>query len=143
MRPVLIAAVLLSLTACKPNNGGFDTAPPADAPATAGSAEAPNGWSGGYDLTGTEPFWSVQIRSDTLSLTRPDQPAVTVANPGVVEDGQAATWTTSAFTVRLTPGQCSDGMSDRQYPYTATMTTTDGDLKGCAGPPRDVTEVRP
>ena len=134
---------MLALAACGPSDEGYDTAPPADAPA-APPAEAPGAWSGGFDLIGTEPFWAVQIRPDTLSLTRPDQPAVTVANPGVEEDGTSALWTTSAFTARLTPGECSDGMSDRKYPYSAVVTTIDqGDLKGCGAPPRDTSEPRP
>jgi uncharacterized membrane protein len=139
----LLALSALCLAACGPADDGYDKSPPADAPAEP-PAIAPNAWSGGFDLTGTEPFWAVQIRPDTLSLTRPDQPAVTVANPGVEAVETSGVWTTSAFTVKLTPGECSDGMSDRKYPYVAVVTTTDqGELKGCGAPPHDLSEAKP
>jgi uncharacterized membrane protein len=34
-------------------------------------------------------------------------------------------------------------MSDRKYPYVAVVTLPDGELKGCGGPPRDLSEARP
>ncbi len=144
MRLAPLALLLaLGMAACGPADDGYDKAPPADAPGEP-PADAPNAWSGGFDLNGNEPFWAVQIRSDTLSLTRPDKPAVTVANPGVVAEGASASWTTSSLTARLTPGDCSDGMSDRKYPYVAVVTTEDGtELKGCGAPPRDLSEPRP
>ena len=138
----LLALPVLLLAGCGPDNGGYDTAPPADAPAQT-EVPATATWSSDFDLTGTEPFWGLQIRAAGLTLTRPDSPPLSAANPGPSSEGPTGVWTTSAFTVRLTPGECSDGMSDRRYPFVATVTMADRELKGCGGPPRDVSEVRP
>jgi uncharacterized membrane protein len=149
MRLAALALTLLLLAACGPgDNGGYDTAPPADAPAGV-SAEAPSvpaaaPWSGDYDLIGTEPFWNVQIRAAGLTLTRPDKPPLTVANPGPMAEGDSGLWAAPGFVVRLTPGECSDGMSDRKYPLNAEVTIQgQGELRGCASPPRDFSEARP
>jgi len=37
----------------------------------------------------------------------------------------------AAVTITLTPGACSDGMSDRTYPYVATIALGDETLRGC------------
>jgi uncharacterized membrane protein len=108
MRLVTLALPLLMVAACSPDNGGYDTAPPADAPSGV-AAEAPSvpaaaNWSGDFDLIGTEPFWGVQIRAGGLSLTRPDAPPLLAANPGAASEGEAGVWATSAYIVRLTPG---------------------------------------
>ena len=44
----------------------------------------------------------------------------------------AGTMTNSKVTLIITPGKCSDGMSDRIYPYTAALTIGDQALRGCA-----------
>lgn len=149
MRRAALALPLLLLAACGPgDNGGYDTAPPADAPAgvTADAPGDPAGaaWSGDFDLVGTEPFWAVQIRPAGLTLTRPDKPPLTVANPGAAADGDGGLWAAPGFVVRLSPGDCSDGMSDRKYPFNAVVTVSDqGELQGCGGPPRAASEPRP
>ena len=38
----------------------------------------------------------------------------------------------AAFDLMITPGECSDGMSDRTYPYTATLLVGDEQRQGCA-----------
>jgi len=40
--------------------------------------------------------------------------------------------------LRLTPGECSDGMSDRHYPYFAEVGVGKALLKGCAAKPQDL-----
>lgn len=40
--------------------------------------------------------------------------------------------------LRLTPGECSDGMSDRRYAYFAEVRVGEHLLKGCAARPRDI-----
>ena len=39
---------------------------------------------------------------------------------------------TFRFDLMITPGECSDGMSDRTYPYTATLLVGDEQRQGCA-----------
>ena len=93
-----------------------------------------------YTLTGTEPFWSLTLGSpystfrsmegDSLSFPyqAPEQAA-----------GRPEDWTQlfplgNAGWVLLRKGRtpCSDGMSDREYAYTATVWLQGRLLDGCA-----------
>lgn len=89
---------------------------------------------------GTEPFWGLEIEPQpqgfTAKYSTPDRPdgepfAVTrfAGNNGLGFSGQ---WEGKAAILALTPGQCSDGMSDSIYPYTATLLLGDDTLYGCA-----------
>lgn len=83
-------------------------------------------------LTGTEPFWGVQI-GDKITLQRPDYPNLVVANAGPSINGDVAVWNARDITIRLEPqAGCSDGMSDNRYPYAARVTVKGEVLKGCA-----------
>ena len=157
----LIALMALGLCACNP--GGREQraglAPPADAPAAptepAGApAGAPAGvpvaaavqpeelLAGALDLVGTEPFWSLKIRRDSLALDRAGQTQVLAVNPGARFEGGAAAWDAVAaasggpLRIRLAPARCSDGMSEAVYPLAAVVEYEGRALKGCAGPPR-------
>jgi len=118
--------------AAKPLPEKPPTMPPkASLPAT--PPKAADDYRGDLNLTGTEPFWGVQIRKDRITLTRPDHPDVTVPNPGVSVSGEAASWEAGQMSITLKPQRwCSDGMSDRQYPYAATVKVGTEVLKGCA-----------
>jgi len=83
-------------------------------------------------LTGTEPFWGVQITSGQIRLQRPDHTDITVANTGATINGEAASWNTRELKITLKPGACSDGMSDNTYPYEATVRVGGEVLRGCA-----------
>lgn len=86
-------------------------------------------------LTGTEPFWGVRIENGQANYANPDHPegydfAVTrfAGNNGL---GFSGTMEGQAFTATLTPGDCSDAMSDRIYPFVATVDLGEVILKGC------------
>ena len=83
------------------------TAPPAAAQAQ-----------GEYRASGTEPFWSLTIGARTMRFEAPGRPTVSVPTPRVIHR------------------QCSDGMSDRVYPDTVTVTVDGRTFKGCGGEPR-------
>lgn len=136
-RTAALSILLLALAACgeAPMGSSEDSAPPADAPA---SARAPD-YAGDFDVVGTEPFWAVKIRAASVVLTRPDSPEVSNANPGVRIDGQQGVWDSSGvvedkgrLVVRVTPGVCTDGMSDRVYRFYAEVWIDGETLKGCA-----------
>lgn len=132
MRHAFLIAAALMLTACgAPMGSPADAPPPADAPVTVGPD-----YSGDFDAIGTEPFWSVKVRASGLTLTRPDQAEVTTANPGVRADGEQGVWDGTAgeqrLVLRLTPGDCTDGMSDRRYGYAAEVWIDGETLRGCA-----------
>ena len=46
--------------------------------------------------------------------------------------GFSGTLDGAAFDMTVTPGACSDGMSDRTYPYTVTLKIGDDTREGCA-----------
>lgn len=126
----------LALAACDPrahDSPGVAT-PPADAPPeTAVRAASP--FEGDFKLVGTEPFWGLDITGDQLLLSRPDAPDVVAPRTNPVIDGPGAVWISGALNVRLTPGACSDGMSDRRYAYTATVKAGEVSLNGCGDRP--------
>lgn len=87
-------------------------------------------------LTGTEPFWGATIEGGTLTYTTPEnmdgtRGAVTrFAGRGGLSfsgelDGQP-------LDLAITPAECSDGMSDRTYPYAATLQIGTEQRQGCA-----------
>ncbi|MEO1044000.1 MAG: hypothetical protein AAFX04_01015 [Pseudomonadota bacterium] len=93
-------------------------------------------------LTGNEPFWGGEISSDkdaapeTLLYTTPDNPEgdrVTVkrfaGRGGLSFSGTLAS---ERLTLVITPGQCSDTMSDRVYPFVVTLQLGDEIRSGCA-----------
>lgn len=92
---------------------------------------------------GTEPFWSVRAGMDGVRLERPDHAPLDAEFTGVSEQGLdriiAASTAEGALALRLTPGQCSDGMSDTVYGWTAQLTLGEEAFRGCgyAGLPAD------
>ena len=138
LRSAAAACLILLLSACGEAPMGASegaSSAPADAPAS-----APPGpdFSGDFQLVGTEPFWGGRIQSDGLTLSRPDQPDVSAANPGVHVEGDTGVWGVGGLVFKLRPEPCSDGMSDRQYDYSAQVTINGQTLKGCASAPLDL-----
>lgn len=86
-------------------------------------------------MTGTEPFWSLAIDAGQGVWATPDNGAgrrfaVTrfAGNNGL---GFTGTLDGEAVTATLTPGDCSDGMSDRSFPFVATIALGKETLSGC------------
>jgi uncharacterized membrane protein len=70
-------------------------------------------------FTGTEPFWGGQVAGQSLTYTTPDnRKGETIAvdrfagRDGISFSGDLGDM---PFVLAVTPGQCSDGMSDRRY----------------------------
>lgn len=86
-------------------------------------------------LTGTEPFWNLRIENGEGVWTTPEQQpgnrfAVSrfAGNNGL---GFSGTLDGQPLTATLTPGECSDGMSDRRFPFVATIALGGETLTGC------------
>ncbi|MEM6907413.1 MAG: hypothetical protein AAF494_01935 [Pseudomonadota bacterium] len=86
-------------------------------------------------LAGTEPFWSIRIDGEEATFSSPDQPDGTpfavsrfAGNNGLGFSGELEG---QSVQIALTPGECSDGMSDRVYPLTATIALGESTLYGC------------
>ena len=87
-------------------------------------------------LAGTEPFWSVEIEGDEATFSSPENlegtsfPVERFAGlNGISFSGRLEG---ESFDAMVTPGDCSDGMSDRTYPYTATLLVGGEQRQGCA-----------
>jgi len=141
--PLLSLAVTLPLAACGP--GAADRTAPAQGtidasgqPTTAVDDARP------YDgiaedepvrFTGTEPFWAGEVSARTLTYKTPDDPSGQVieverfAGRGGVSFGGKLEGTD--FALAVTPSTCSDGMSDRSYPFTVTLRIGEETRSGC------------
>ena len=92
-------------------------------------------------LVGTEPFWAMQISKETKTakFSRPGSSDVDVAYPSEAKTKEGAIVLTSTspdgdIVMTLTKGKCMDGMSDREYPWDASLAFKGQTYKGCAGP---------
>jgi uncharacterized membrane protein len=86
-------------------------------------------------LTGTEPFWGITIENDVATYSDPENPEGSVfevsrfaGNNGLGFSGKLDG---AAVIMTVTPGECSDGMSDRTFPFTATIALGEDKLVGC------------
>lgn len=128
--PLLLVAVLLLTTAC---SGAHDQLP--------GNRDDHTPWSGiakaeTIRFAGTEPFWSAEASGDQLIYRTPENPegeriAITrfAGRGGVSFSGTRAA---GPMTLAVTPRVCSDGMSDRRYPFIATLQIGGDVRQGCA-----------
>ena len=85
---------------------------------------------------GTEPFWGGNAKGDSLTYETPENPQGSkiaikrFAGQGGL--GLSGTLDGATFDMTVTPGECSDGMSDRTYPYTVTLKVGADQREGCA-----------
>ena len=85
---------------------------------------------------GNEPFWGGEVSGKTLTYKTPEDQDGTViaverfagrggiAFSGLIEGED--------FEMTVTPLECSDGMSDRTYPFTVTLEIGEDRRNGCA-----------
>lgn len=129
---VLILAMVAA--ACQPQV----EAPVAETPAAAPVVAPPV--FGGVDfaqrvrVSGTEPFWGVDVTPETLVFTGVDRAESSTPNPGVKIEGETAVIAAAdvGLTITLRVEQCSDGMSDRVYALKADVVLAGEALSGCA-----------
>ncbi len=130
IRSFVFCAVFLAVAACNQ--------PPATAPDESATTRAFAGI-GEHETVhflGNEPFWGGQISDGEATYTTPEDPQGTrfavqhfAGNAGLGFSGQMAG---RSFDLAVTRGQCSDGMSDRTYPFTATLRIGEESRNGCA-----------
>jgi uncharacterized membrane protein len=117
---IVMAACVLALGAC---SGGSPGGPAASAVEE-----------GRVRASGTEPFWGVDVSPEgglvfTEAATDGELRAAYVKP---VRKGEAIEYATPQMTLTLRPGPCSDGMSDIDYPLTASLVAGARRLEGCA-----------
>ncbi|MBT2132752.1 hypothetical protein KK137_00265 [Croceibacterium sp. LX-88] len=87
-------------------------------------------------FSGTEPFWGGQVRGSALTYTTPENPdgtTITVerfAGRGGLSFSGVLDHADLEMTV--TPMRCSDGMSDRVYPFAVMLKIGEETRNGCA-----------
>lgn len=86
-------------------------------------------------FTGTEPFWGGEAAGDRLTYSTPENQAGEVVaverfagRGGISFSG---TLGGESLVMTVTPSQCSDGMSDRTYPYAVTLRIGNETRNGC------------
>jgi uncharacterized membrane protein len=84
---------------------------------------------------GTEPFWAGEVADNELTYTTPENqdgetiPVSRFAGRGGLSF--SGTLASGMMTLAVTPAECSDGMSDRTYPYTVTLQIGSEVRRGC------------
>ncbi|MBM3594715.1 MAG: hypothetical protein FJX31_02720 [Alphaproteobacteria bacterium] len=132
MKRATIACLLsLGLAACQP---GGNVSVPGDSNDQAPFAGiAPDEK---IRFAGTEPFWGGLAQGDRLVYTTPESADGTIVpvkhfsgRGGLSLSGELDG---KRLDLTVTPGECSDGMSDRTYPFVATLMLGDETRTGCA-----------
>ena len=128
MRKIMLAATIL-LAACQTENTD-------GAPGTSPDGFTAIGPDETVQFTGTEPFWGGSVAGTQLTYTTPediDGTTITVKRfDGQGGLGYSGELRGAAFDMTISPGTCSDGMSDRTYPYTVTLKIGEETRNGCA-----------
>ena len=88
-------------------------------------------------MVGTEPFWGGVIDGEGITLEGADRAPLRFPTGERVVTGAGARWRTRTATgatldLVLLNERCSDGMSDRAYPFAVTATVGREVLRGCA-----------
>ena len=142
-RLALAAAMLVSLAACASEQAGESDpaqagpSSPAETDASPGPQtldEEEEGEETAFagitpeetvKFVGTEPFWGGQVKGTALTYSHPDNPDGTDFAVSRFAGRGGVSWTGiyegARFVLAVTPGECSDGMSDRTYPFVATL----------------------
>lgn len=91
-----------------------------------------------YRAIGTEPFWSVEVRSGTMVFTdvsAPDAPVERRIERRHRAQGQVTYVAAPGMQLWISSERCSDGMSDRIFPDRVIAMIDGRRLQGCGGKP--------
>ena len=125
--PLLLAPLLLA---------GCQTENTAGAPGTSAEGFTEIAEDETVQFTGTEPFWGGSVTGSQLSYSTPENiggRTITVKRfAGQGGLGYSGMLDGAPFDLMVTAGECSDGMSDRTYPFTVTLRIGEATRRGCA-----------
>ena len=142
--PILAAACALLLAACQSSETDGNDAG-AVAEETASDVPGDTGETAPYAgiaedevlrFTGNEPFWGGEVAGGTLTYSTPENIDGTrieverfAGRGGLSYSGSLDG---ARFDMTVTELECSDGMSDRTYPFTVTLEIGEETRNGCA-----------
>lgn len=142
-KPLIAACLALTVAGCGANPAPepTETTPePTTGPAPVltalpGESRFPQS----FRALGTEPFWAVHVSEGKLRYMTPEDQEgrqIDIQREQTEGDELALTGTLEgeALTLSVTVEPCSDGMSDRNYPFAATLRLGEATLNGCARP---------
>ena len=88
------------------------------------------------NFAGTEPFWDGSVVAGQLTWSTPENIDGTIVSvtrfAGRGGLSFSGTLEQRSLDLTVTPGDCTDGMSDRIYPLVATVSLGEEILNGCA-----------
>jgi len=129
----LAALALMAVTGCHVRRGEENGGVPGDSDSSHPFSEIAAGDT--VHFAGTEPFWSGEVTGGSLNYITPEVPGGTrievsrfAGRNGLGLSGKLAERT---FDMTVTPGHCSDGMSDRSFPFTVTLKLGEEVREGC------------
>ena len=89
-----------------------------------------------YHATGTEPFWSLDIGKGSIIFKDQGRGLrIVTATPVPRPSFNGRRYVTRRITIDVTRKTCSDGMSERSYPDTVTVSIGRRIYRGCGGEP--------
>ncbi|WP_337189213.1 hypothetical protein [Phenylobacterium sp.] len=140
---LLLAGATLALVACQPP--GADGVASEVHASPDGQAAPKAAASVGMDISqpimarGTEPFWAIRVTDGrTLTYSAPGETDRVYRAEGATVAPGRATWIAhepggEQLTLTVYASDCSDGMSDLDYPWVAEAALPNRRLHGCAG----------
>jgi uncharacterized membrane protein len=91
-----------------------------------------------FSAVGTEPFWAAKVTGDRLTYMTPEDQGGQVVSITRTASGDKVelegTLAGQRLSLVITAGPCSDGMSDRVYPFSVRRRLGDDEQRGCARP---------
>lgn len=130
---VLPLLALATLSACHARRGENNGGVPGDSDSSKPFAAI--GPQDTLHFVGTEPFWGGTAHESTMVYTTPAKPEGTklaisrfAGRNGL---GLSGALDGQALDMTVTPGTCSDGMSDRRFPYSVTLRIGSEVRQGC------------
>ena len=128
-----LALTLLALAGCHARRGEDNGGVPGDSDSSHAFKDIAETET--LHFLGTEPFWSGEVRGGTLTYSTPATPTgikIAVNRFGGCNGlGLSGTLADKSFDMTVTPGNCSDGMSNRLFPYMVTLKLGEEVRPGC------------
>lgn len=94
-----------------------------------------------FNIVGTEPFWNVTVSKSGIVYSSPNAKKQTFPYVTPIKAAGRTADIVRVYRLQGKPNSmliikkestCSDGMSDKQYPYSATLILNNTVLEGCA-----------